>query len=208
MPTESNQSDPDGAAIRYGLGGCALGSLLVAGTGVGICAIFIGDDARALVHELALRFGRQAAIAPASGASRWLDEASALIEDPARPCTLALDLRGTPFQQRVWQALRDIPPGTTETYSDLATRIGAAGASRAVGSACGANPIAVAIPCHRVVRSDGGLGGYRWGLERKRALLEREVGLAVSRSWRNRQSTQSTEIPAASISVPSWPSSM
>jgi AraC family transcriptional regulator, regulatory protein of adaptative response / methylated-DNA-[protein]-cysteine methyltransferase len=173
MNRHSSGWDDGAGAIRYALGDSSLGSLLVAGTDQGICAIFMGDDDRALVGELTQRFSRQ--VASATGEASWLDAASALIDEPARPFRLALDLRGTAFQQRVWQALRDIPPGVTDTYAGLATRIGMPGAARAVGSACGANPIALAIPCHRVIRGDGGLGGYRWGLARKQALLRQEM---------------------------------
>jgi AraC family transcriptional regulator of adaptative response/methylated-DNA-[protein]-cysteine methyltransferase len=100
----------------------------------------------------------------------------ALVEEPRRGLDLPLDIRGTAFQQRVWQALREVPPGSTATYTAIAARIGEPAAVRAVANACGANPVAVAVPCHRIVRRGGGLGGYRWGLERKKALLEREAG--------------------------------
>jgi len=104
----------------------------------------------------------------------WLEQIVASIESPGRGLDLPLDIRGTAFRRRVWQALREIPPGETVTYAELAARIGRPGSARAVAGACAANRIAVAIPCHRVIRGDGGLGGYRWGTERKRALLDRE----------------------------------
>lgn len=157
-----------------------LGWLLVAATDRGICFIALDDDPDQLRQELHDRFpGAEQQEAEATFAGT-VDRVLACISDPRRPFDLPLDLLGTPFQQRVWQALRQVPPGQTATYRDIATRIGAANAVRAVGSACGANPVAIIVPCHRVVRSDGGLGGFRWGLDRKKALLDREAHLTGS----------------------------
>ncbi|MEA2972761.1 MAG: AraC family transcriptional regulator, partial [Actinomycetota bacterium] len=166
-----------GLTIRFGVGECSLGSVLVAATDAGVCAIFLGDDADALVHDLEDRFpgatltGGEAAAA----FEQWMSAVVALVDDPRTGHDLPLDVRGTAFQQRVWQALRAIPVGSTATYSEIAATIGAPTAVRAVAAACAANKLAVAIPCHRVVRTDGSLSGYRWGVDRKRLLLERET---------------------------------
>lgn len=164
----------EGAEIRYACGPCSLGLVLAAATAKGVCAILLGDDAQSMAEELASRFPA-ARIAPADQHfERLLGAVVALVEDPARGLALPLDVRGTAFQHSVWQALRDIPPGTTASYSEIAARLGRPGAARAVAQACAANKLALAIPCHRVVRNDGDLSGYRWGTERKRTLLERE----------------------------------
>jgi AraC family transcriptional regulator of adaptative response/methylated-DNA-[protein]-cysteine methyltransferase len=162
--------------IRFAIGECALGALLVAATDKGVCAIFLGDDAEELAHELERRFPRARLIGGDARFERLVATVAGMVERPRAAVALPLDIRGTAFQQRVWQALRDIPAGATATYADVARAIGAPAATRAVGAACGANPVAIAIPCHRVVRSDGDLSGYRWGLDRKRALLAREAG--------------------------------
>lgn len=153
---------------------CVLGALLVAGTARGICAIQLGDDAASLVRELQQRFPAAELLAGDAELQRITARVANFIEAPASDFTLPLDIQGSAFQQRVWQVLRDIPPGNTVSYGELARRIGAPGAARAVASACAANALAVVIPCHRVVRSDGELSGYRWGPQRKRALLELE----------------------------------
>lgn len=162
------------AEIRFAVGECSLGSILVAASDKGIAAILLGDDPEALVHDLEDRFPKANLI----GGDRPFEDVMAkvvgLVEAPETGLDLPLDVRGTAFQHRVWQALREIPAGTTATYSEIAGRIGMPKAVRAVASACAANKIAVAIPCHRVVRNDGTLSGYRWGVERKRKLLERE----------------------------------
>lgn len=164
----------NGAAIRFAVGECSLGSILVAATGKGVCAILFGDDPDALVRDLQDRFPKARLI----GADRDFEQLVAtvvgFVEAPAQGLDLPLDVRGTAFQQRVWQALREIPSGSTASYAEIARRIGQPKAVRAVAQACASNGIAVAIPCHRVVRNDGALSGYRWGVERKRALLERE----------------------------------
>lgn len=160
--------------IRVAVGQCWLGAVLVATTEKGVCAILVGDDPAALRRDLADRFPE----ARVSGGDHALDEATAkvidFIEAPQRGLDLPLDPRGTAFQQRVWQALREIPAGSTASYAEIAARIGAPKEAYAVGEACAANMIAVAIPCHRVVRKNGDLAGYRWGFGRKRALLKRE----------------------------------
>ena len=162
------------AQIRFAVGQCSLGAILVARTEKGICAITIGDDPEALVHDLQDRFPKADLVGQDADFEKTVAAVVGFVEAPRVGLDLPLDIRGTAFQQRVWQALRDIPAGETSTYTEVARRIGEPKAVRAVAGACAANPIAVAIPCHRVVRADGGLSGYRWGVERKRELLERE----------------------------------
>ncbi len=161
--------------IRFAIGQCSLGAILVAGSQRGICAILIGDDPELLIQDLQDRFPKANLIGGDSDFEAWMAQVVGFVESPAIGLDLPLDIRGTAFQQRVWQALREIPAGTTASYSDIAERIGAPKAVRAVAGACAANALAVAIPCHRVVRNDGALSGYRWGVERKRALLEKEA---------------------------------
>jgi AraC family transcriptional regulator of adaptative response/methylated-DNA-[protein]-cysteine methyltransferase len=161
-------------AIHFAVGRSSLGSVLVAHAGKGICAILLGDDPETLRRDLRKRFPRAALTEGGADVERLLAQVSSFIEAPAQGLDLALDTHGTEFQRRVWDALRRIPAGKTASYTDIARRIGAPKSVRAVAQACGANPIAVAIPCHRVVRSDGDLSGYRWGVGRKRILLERE----------------------------------
>ncbi|KQT49914.1 6-O-methylguanine DNA methyltransferase [Methylobacterium sp. Leaf456] len=163
-----------GTRIRFAVAPCALGTVLVAASERGVCAILLGDDPVVLTQELGQRFPG-AELSPGDDAfAGWVAQVVGLIEAPGRGLDLPLDIGGTAFQQRVWTALRAIPLGTTATYADIARAIGAPTAMRAVALACGANRLAVAIPCHRVVRSDGALSGYRWGVARKRALLDRE----------------------------------
>lgn len=164
-----------GAAIRFAVGECSLGSILVAATERGVCAILLGDDPDALARELQDRFPKARLIGGDRGFERLVATVVGFVEAPALGLDLPLDVRGTAFQQRVWQALRRVPAGTTTTYTKLAARIGRPTAVRAVARACATNAIAVAIPCHRVVRTDGSLAGYRWGVKRKRLLLEREA---------------------------------
>jgi AraC family transcriptional regulator of adaptative response/methylated-DNA-[protein]-cysteine methyltransferase len=161
--------------IRFAVGACSLGAILVARSDRGVCAILLGDDPDRLARDLQDRFPRARLIGGDADFERWVAKVVGLVEAPGTGLDLPLDVRGTAFQRRVWQALRRIPAGATASYADVARRIGAPTAVRAVGQAVGANPLAVAIPCHRVVRSDGALSGYRWGVERKRALLEREA---------------------------------
>ncbi|WP_332674882.1 methylated-DNA--[protein]-cysteine S-methyltransferase [Aromatoleum sp.] len=174
MPATRPRAGTTDTEIRFAVGECSLGAVLVAQSERGICAILIGDDPDALTRDLQDRFPRAQLIRGGAGFEQTVARIVAFVEAPHLGLDLPLDLRGTAFQQRVWQALRDVPIGQAASYSELARRIGAPTAIRAVGSACAANAIAVAIPCHRAVRSDGGLSGYRWGVERKRALLERE----------------------------------
>ena len=164
-----------GAAIRFAIGQCSLGAILVAATDKGICAILLGDEPDALARDLQDRFPKARLLGGDKDFEQWIARVVGLVEAPALGLDLPLDLRGTAFQQRVWQALRKIPPGVTASYNEIARRIGAPKAARAVAQACAANAIAIAIPCHRVVRTDGDLSGYRWGVKRKRALLEREA---------------------------------
>jgi AraC family transcriptional regulator of adaptative response/methylated-DNA-[protein]-cysteine methyltransferase len=164
-----------GAAIRFAIGECSLGAILVAATEKGVCAITFGDDPDALLRDLQDRFLKAQLIGGDKGFEQLVAKVVGFIEAPALGLDLPLDIRGTAFQQRVWQALREIPAGTTTTYTEIARRIKRPKAVRAVGAACAANAIAVAIPCHRVVRNDGALAGYRWGVERKRSLLAREA---------------------------------
>ena len=160
--------------IRFAVGQCSLGAILVAQSERGVCAILLGDDPHQLVCDLQDKFRRANLIGADQDFERLIAQVVGFIETPALGLDLPLDVRGTAFQERVWQALRDIPVGSTASYAEIAQCIGAPKAVRAVAQACGANSLAVAIPCHRVVRSDGNLSGYRWGVERKRQLLERE----------------------------------
>jgi len=166
--------------IRFAVGQCSLGAILVAGSARGICAISLGDDPDALVRGLQDQFPRARLIGADAEFERWVAQVVGMVETPALGLSLPLDVRGTAFQERVWRALRDIPPGTTTTYSEIAQRIGMPKSVRAVAGACAANKLAVAIPCHRVVRSDGGLSGYRWGVARKRVLIDREAAQAAA----------------------------
>ena len=163
------------ARIAFAIAQTSLGALLVARSARGVCAISLGDDPDALLRELQDRFPRAELVGGDAGFERLLAQVVGLIAQPGIGHDLPLDVRGTAFQQRVWQALRRIPPGQTASYADIAARIGSPKAVRAVAQACASNTLAVAIPCHRVVRSDGALSGYRWGVARQRALLEREA---------------------------------
>lgn len=160
--------------ITYGIAECSLGLVLVARSAKGVCAIFIGDDSAALVADLQDQFPRAAFIRQEPAYREIVGKVVDVIESPGARLDLPLDIRGTVFQQRVWTALQRIPAGTTASYAEIAEMIGAPKAVRAVARACGSNTLAVAIPCHRVVRADGAVSGYRWGVERKRSLLERE----------------------------------
>lgn len=163
-----------GMELQYAIARCSLGAILVAATARGICAIDIGDDPDLLVTSLLDRFPRALIVEGDPAFDQLVIMAVALAEEPAKACELPLDIRGTAFQQRVWETIRKIPSGETMTYTELAQRIGQPRAARAVARACGANSIAIAIPCHRIVRTDGSLSGYRWGIARKRVLLDRE----------------------------------
>jgi O-6-methylguanine DNA methyltransferase len=161
------------SSIRYINGTCALGELLLAFSDKGLCALLLGDDLASLEQDLARRFcgtlRRDEGLAP------WLEQTLRHLDNPRMAFDLPLDLAGSTFQRQVWEALRQIPVGQTASYRDIAQRLEQPQAFRAVANACGANPVAVIVPCHRVLRQDGGLGGYRWGLERKRQLLDREA---------------------------------
>jgi AraC family transcriptional regulator of adaptative response/methylated-DNA-[protein]-cysteine methyltransferase len=161
--------------IRFALSECSLGSILVAASAKGICAILMGDDPDALLRELQDRFPKASFTSGDGAFEEWVAKVVAFVDTPRTGLDLPLDIRGTAFQQRVWQALCGIPLGSTASYTQIAERIGAPKAARAVAQACAANALAVAIPCHRVVRNDGALSGYRWGVERKRILLKREA---------------------------------
>jgi AraC family transcriptional regulator of adaptative response/methylated-DNA-[protein]-cysteine methyltransferase len=160
--------------IHFAIAQCSLGAILVAQSARGVCAILLGDDPDALVRDLQDRLPRANLIGGDHNYEQLIAQVIGFVEAPASGLDLPLDVRGTAFQQRVWRALREISPGATASYSEIAQRIGSPKAVRAVAKACAANTLAVAIPCHRVVRKDGGLSGYRWGVERKRALLKRE----------------------------------
>lgn len=175
MTPSQFRSGGSNAEMRFAVAQCALGSILVAASGKGIAAILIGDDPEALVHDLEDRFPKATLIGGNKTFEDIVAKVVGLVEAPGANFDLPLDVRGTAFQHRVWQALRKIPAGTTVTYTDIAQRVGMPRAVRAVASAIAANPIAIAIPCHRVIRSDGSLSGYRWGVERKQALIAQEA---------------------------------
>lgn len=178
MRAKDYRAGGKGQRIHFAVGQCALGALLVAQSSIGICAIALGDDPEQLVRDLQDRFAQADVVGAEAGFEQLMATVVGLVEQPGLGLQLPLDICGTAFQQRVWQALQRIAPGTTLSYGELAERIGAPRAVRAVASACAANPLAVAIPCHRVVRRDGEMAGYRWGIERKRALLLREAQAA------------------------------
>lgn len=184
MSDEGAKRDSPAASqvIHFAVGRCSLGVVLVAVSTQGLCAILLGDDPQALVSDLQRRFRRALLIGADGRYEQWVAQVVGLIEFPARGLTLPLDIHGTSFQKRVWQALRGIPVGETLSYTELARRIGAPKAMRAVAGACAANSLAVAIPCHRIVRHDGAVSGYRWGIERKRILLGREVQACAKRA--------------------------
>lgn len=175
MRPSAYRAGGDRAVIRFAVAQCSLGAALVAASAQGVCAISLGDDAEALTQELQDRFPRAELIGADARFERLVAQVIGLVEMPHQVHQLPLDIRGTAFQQRVWQALRNIPPGQTLSYTELAERIGTPRSVRAVAGACAANTLAVAIPCHRIVRLDGDLSGYRWGVSRKAALLQREA---------------------------------
>ncbi len=161
--------------IRFALGQSSLGAVLVASSPRGVAAILLGDDPEALLRDLQDRFPKARLIGMDRDYEALVARVCGLVEQPGLGLDLPLDVRGTVFQRRVWQVLQDIPAGERVSYAEVARRIGAPSATRAVAGACAANNLAVAIPCHRVVRNDGALSGYAWGVERKRALLDREA---------------------------------
>jgi AraC family transcriptional regulator of adaptative response/methylated-DNA-[protein]-cysteine methyltransferase len=163
-----------GETIRFAIASSSLGAVLVAESDKGVCAISLGDDPAALTREVQDRFPAARLTGDDPGFDARVAQVVAFVEAPQLGLDLPLDIRGTAFQQRVWQALRALRPGETLSYAELAERLKAPKAARAVAGACAANTLAVAVPCHRIVRSDGGLSGYRWGVARKAALLEKE----------------------------------
>jgi AraC family transcriptional regulator of adaptative response/methylated-DNA-[protein]-cysteine methyltransferase len=176
MSPKAFRAGGSGASIRFAIGACSLGAILVAATDKGICAILMGDDPELLARDLQDRFPQAELRGAEAEFEATVAKVVGLVESPGIGLDLPLDVRGTAFQQRVWQALRAIPSGSTVSYAQLAERIGLPAGARAIAGACAANPVAVAIPCHRVVRQDGSISGYRWGVERKAALLKREGG--------------------------------
>lgn len=174
MTPGSYRSGGAGLTIRFAVAECSLGAILVAATGIGVCAVLMDGHPALLSAELRRRFPRAELVAGDGTFAGWVAAVVALVENPRSEFELPLDIRGTAFQHLVWQALRQIPVGSTASYSEIAQRIGRPRAARAVAGACAANAVAVVIPCHRVVRSDESISGYRWGVERKRELLRRE----------------------------------
>jgi AraC family transcriptional regulator of adaptative response/methylated-DNA-[protein]-cysteine methyltransferase len=176
MTPTAFRSGGKGAQIRFAIAECSLGPILVASTEQGICAILIDDDPEALVRDLQDRFPKAELIGAEAEYEQVVSRVVGMVERPEIGLDLPLDVRGTAFQQRVWQVLREIPAGRTVSYAELAELVGSPKGARAVAGACAANALAVAIPCHRVVRNDGSISGYRWGVDRKAALLDREAG--------------------------------
>lgn len=164
----------EGQRIRFAVGQCSLGSIVVASSERGVCWVALGSDPNELIEELQRRFANAELVGGDPEFEAMVSSIVGLIEDPTLPVELPLDIRGTAFQCRVWAALRHIPAGETRSYSQLATELGQPNAVRAVASACARNCLAIVIPCHRVVRTDGSLSGYRWGVERKATLLKNE----------------------------------
>ncbi len=173
--SKAGKSIRDGGAISYSISESTLGLVLAAQSERGLCCVMMGEERDVLRAELQKRFPRAVLSEKDSGAEAGAAGVVDMIESPGGDPKVTIDMGGTEFQQKVWRALLEIPPGTTSTYAEIATRIGTPNAVRAVGTACGANLIAVVIPCHRVVSSSGRLSGYRWGIERKQTLLEREA---------------------------------
>jgi len=180
MTPTAFRSGGQGETIRFALGECSLGAVLVATTERGICTIDLGDDPQSLLQAFQVRFAQATLIGGDEGFEQHVAAVVGLVESPGDALDFPLDVRGTLFQHRVWQALGALPSGSTVSYQELARRIGAPSSSRAVAGACAANRLAVAIPCHRVMRLDGSLGGYRWGVERKRQLQQRECQPQIS----------------------------
>lgn len=179
MTPGARRSAGRGELIRYATAKTSLGWLLVAATTRGLCVAELGDARDPLVGDLRQRFARAVLSEDRAGLGEWLERIAAFVASPDHALDLPLDVRGTAFQAQVWRALREIPPGRTATYAEIAAVLGRPNAVRAVAQACARNPLGLVVPCHRVVRSDGALGGYRFGVERKRALLERERAAAA-----------------------------
>lgn len=185
MTPTAYKAGGENTTIYFAIGDCFLGSILVAQSSKGVCAILLGDDPGELLRDLQDRFPRAELKGGDQDFEQVVAQVISYIEEPSQGLNLPLDIRGTSFQQRVWQALMEIPPGQTKNYTDIGKKIGAPKAVRAVASACAANALAVVIPCHRVVRSDGSLSGYRWGVERKRTLIELEAAKAKNPIFKN-----------------------
>lgn len=177
MTASAYRTGGQGESIQFAIGDCSLGRVLAARSERGVCAILLGDDDEALRRDLQQRFPRAEVTVAEEESQALLAQVAAMVETPAQGLHLPLDIQGTAFQQRVWEALRAIPAGATASYAEVASAIGSPQSVRAVAQACGANPLAIAIPCHRVVRSGGAISGYRWGVHRKKQLLEREQPL-------------------------------
>jgi AraC family transcriptional regulator, regulatory protein of adaptative response / methylated-DNA-[protein]-cysteine methyltransferase len=182
-PKATNPANPDRRSrvdswIRFAIGKASLGSVLVAASAKGVCAILMGDDPDALRRDLRDRFPDVQPVADEAGLEDMVGKVVDFIEAPGTALDLKLDMRGTEFERRVWQALGEIPVASTATYGEIARRLGAPTTAQDVAAACAANALAVAIPCHRVVKADGSVSGYRWGVRRKRALLSREAAAA------------------------------
>lgn len=172
-PTEF-RSGGETLEIQLGTARCDLGMVLIAATHNGICAIELGDDESTLIESMRLRYPRANLLMMNTQTAQWLQQVVRWIKQPQAALQLPLDIQGTAFQRQVWDALREIPPGQTRSYTDIAAQIGKPNAVRAVATACASNQLALTIPCHRVIRGNGELAGYRWGIERKRELLRRE----------------------------------
>lgn len=181
MPPSAFRAGGAGATVRFAVGQCAYGSILVAASQHGICSIALGDDPDALVRQLQDRFPNAELVGGDAAFERLVAHVVAFVEEPSRGLELPLEVRGTAFQHRIWRKLCEIPPGQTRTYSQIALELGMPSATRAVAGACAANTLAVAIPCHRVVRTDRSLTGYRWGIERKARLLAAEGAIGTGR---------------------------
>lgn len=174
MTPQTYRKGAPGETIHFAIAECSLGPLLVAATERGLCAILMGEEPETLIEDLGQRFPAAHLVTADENFERIVALVVGLAEHPRSPAELPLDIRGTAFQQRVWAELRKVPAGQTCSYAELASRIGSPSASRAVAQACAKNPLAIVVPCHRVIRQDGGISGYRWGVERKRELLRRE----------------------------------
>lgn len=190
MPARRFRAGGEGQRIHFAVAQCRLGTLLVAASAQGICAIDLGEDPEMLVQALQQRFARAELLGADARFEQWVARIVGFIEAPATGLELPLDLQGTAFQRRVWQALRGIAVGETVSYAQLAARIGMPAAVRAVARACATNPVALAVPCHRVVRTDGTISGYRWGVARKQTLLERERDAALAAAKPRRKEDQ------------------
>ncbi len=171
---EGEKPEAPCADIKFGVAPSSLGLVLVGRGAEGVCAVLLGDDRRALQRDLQERFRDATLLEADAELGALLEKVVQLVDAPSRSLEMPLELRGTEFQRKVWRALREIPAGSSASYAEIARRIGIPNGARAVAQACAANPLAVVIPCHRVVSSGGKLSGYRWGVERKRILLEKE----------------------------------